>query len=235
MIDALRFLVSGLGLTTWYALEVIWAGIRGVPNDPGGVYDRVPREWAEELMRINGVEVDIEGLEHIPAGVPCLYAANHLSIVDIWLLLVVLPGRLRFVAKREISHYPFLGRALRAARHIFIDRGHLGRAMESYGEAAGIMQSGMSAIVFVEGTRSRDGQLREFKKGAFVLAIAAGVPVVPVRIDGTFEMLPRGSLALRAGSTRVRIGVPIPTTGLTYEDRDALTTRCREEIIRLAD
>jgi 1-acyl-sn-glycerol-3-phosphate acyltransferase len=235
MINALRLLVSGLGLTTWYALEVIWAGIRGVPNDPGGVYDRVPHQWATDLMRVNEVEVDVDGLERIPAGVPCVYAANHLSIVDIWILLVVLPGRLRFLAKREISHYPFLGRALRAAHHIFVDRGDLGRAMEAYHEAAQVMRGGMSAIVFVEGTRSRDGQLRPFKKGAFVLAIAAGAPVVPVRIDGTFEMLPRGSLAIRPGRTRVRIGQPLSTTGLGYEDREALLSRCREEILKLKD
>lgn len=235
MIAALRFMVSAVGLTTWYALEVIWAGLRGVPNELGGVYDRVPQEWASELMRINGVEVTVEGLDRIPAGVPCVYAANHLSLVDIWLLVVVLPGRLRFVAKRELSHYPFLGRALRAAGHIFIDRGDLGRALEAYGEAARIMQGGTSAIVFVEGTRSRDGRLREFKKGAFVLAIAAGAPVVPVRIDGTFEMLPGDSVAFRPGRTRVRIGDPISTTGLTYEDRDMLLDQCRSAILQLGD
>jgi 1-acyl-sn-glycerol-3-phosphate acyltransferase len=235
MMYALRLLVSGLGLTTWYALEVIWAGIQRVPNDPGGVYDRVPRQWALDLIRVNGVEIDVEGLERIPNGTPCVFAANHLSLVDIWLLLAVLPGRLRFLAKREISYYPFLGRALRAARHIFVDRGDLGRAMEAYREAAQVMRSGMSAIVFVEGTRSRDGELRPFKKGAFVLAIAAGVPVVPVRIDGTFEMLPRGSLAIRPGRTRVRIGEPISTIGMTYEDRDMLLGQCREEISKLKD
>lgn len=233
MIASLRFVVSALGLTTWYALEVIWAGIQGVPNIPGGVYDRIPRRWAEDLMRVNGVTLDTEGLDLIPPGAPCVFAANHLSLVDIWLLLVALPGRLRFVAKRELSYYPFLGWALKAAGHIFIDRGDRARALEAYGEASRVMQGGMSAIVFVEGTRSRDGELREFKKGAFVLAIAAGVPVVPVRIDGTFEMLRRASLDFRPGRTRVRIGQPIETTGLQYEDRDALVARCREEILRL--
>jgi 1-acyl-sn-glycerol-3-phosphate acyltransferase len=235
MIASIRFIVSALGLTTWYALEVIWAGIRGEPNTPGGVYDTVPRRWAEDLIQVNGVTVGAEDLERVPPGTPCVFAANHLSLVDIWLLLVILPGRLRFVAKRELSYYPFLGRALKAAGHIFIDRGDRTRAMEAYGEAAGVMRSGMSAIVFVEGTRSRDGQLREFKKGAFVLAIAAGVPVVPVRIDGTFEMLPRGSVDFRPCRTRVRIGMPLATTGLTYEDRDSLMARCREEILRLKD
>lgn len=235
MIDALRFIVSCVGLTTWYAIEVIWAGFRGVPNDPGGVYDRVPHDWARDLMEVNGVTMEVEGLDRIPPGVPCVFAANHLSLVDIWLLLVALPGRLRFMAKRELSYYPFLGRALRAAGHIFIDRGNRDRALEAYGEAALVMRGGMSAIVFVEGTRSRDGQLREFKKGAFVLAIAAGVPVVPVRIDGTFEMLARNSLAFRPGPTRVRIGTPLSTDGLRYEDRDALVARCREAILRLKD
>ena len=235
MIDTLRFIISTVGLTTWYALEVIWAGFRGVPNDPGGIYDRVPHDWARDLMQVNGVTMDVEGLERIPEGIPCVFAANHLSLVDIWLLLVALPGRLRFMAKRELSHYPFLGRALKAAGHIFIDRAHRARAFEAYAEASRVMRGGMSAIVFVEGTRSRDGQLLEFKKGAFVLAIAADVPVVPVRIDGTFEMLPPNSLTFRPGRTRVRIGTAISTHGMTYEDRDALMARCREEILRLRD
>ena len=235
MLAWLRFLLSGLALTAWYSLEVIWAALRQVPNVPGGVYDRVPYDWARALIEVNRISVDVEGLDRIPAGTPCVFAANHLSVVDIWLLLVVLPGRLRFMAKREISYYPLLGTALKAAHHIFIDRKHLSRALEAYREAAQVMRSGMSAIVFVEGTRSRDGVLKPFKKGAFVLAIAAGAPVVPVRIDGTFEMLPSGSLAFRPGKTRVRIGQPLRTTGLSYEDRETLMERCREEIEGLRD
>jgi len=235
MLAWLRFLLSGLAVTAWHSLEVIWAALRRVPDTPGGVYDRVPYDWARTLIAINRIEVDVDGLDRIPAGVPCVFAANHLSVVDIWLLLVVLPGRLRFMAKREISYYPLLGTALKAAHHIFIDRKDLSRALEAYREAAQVMRSGMSAIVFVEGTRSRDGVLKPFKKGAFVLAIAAGVPVVPVRIDGTFEMLPSGSLAFQPGRTRVRIGQPLRTDGLTYEDRDVLMERCREEIVRLRD
>jgi 1-acyl-sn-glycerol-3-phosphate acyltransferase len=235
MLAWIRFLLSGLVLTGWYSLEVIFAALRRAPNKPGGVYDRVPYDWARALIAINRISVDVEGLDRIPAGTPCVFAANHLSVVDIWLLLVVLPGRLRFMAKREISHYPLLGTALRAAHHIFIDRKDLSRALEAYREAALVMRSGMSAIVFVEGTRSRDGVLKPFKKGAFVLAIAAGAPVVPVRIDGTFEMLPPGSLAFRSGKTRVRIGRPLLTSGLSYDDRDDLMARCREEILGLGD
>lgn len=235
MLAWLRFVLSGVILTAWYSLKVLWASLTKVPNNPGGIYDQVPYDWARALIAVNRITVESEGLEKIPAGTPCVFASNHLSVVDIWLLLVVLPGRLRFMAKRELSFYPLLGPALRAARHIFIDRKDLSRAMEAYREAAEVMRSGMSAIVFVEGTRSRDGRLKEFKKGAFVLAIAAGAPVIPVRLDGTYEMLPSGSLAFRPGKTRVRIGEPQLTTGLSYEDRDDLMARCRKEIERLKD
>ncbi len=233
MMAWVRFLVSGIGLTTWYSLQVIWAAVNRVPNDPDGVYDRIPRDWARALIEINQIGVAVEGLELMPAATACVFAANHLSLVDILVLLDVLPGRLRFMAKRELSYYPLLGTALRAARHILIDRQDLTRAVEAYREAAEVVQSGMSAVVFVEGTRSRDGRLMEFKKGAFVLAIAAGVPIVPVRIDGTFQMLPAGSLAFRPGQARIRIGPPLSTEGLSYDDRDALVARCRAEIVRL--
>jgi 1-acyl-sn-glycerol-3-phosphate acyltransferase len=230
MIGALRYCLSVFCFTLYHALRVIVAGYRGVADQPGGIYDRVPREWAEDLVRVNRIEVRTTGLELLVPGQPYVYASNHLSWVDIWVLLVAIPGRMRFVAKRELSFVPFLGKALRTANHIFIDRKNLGRAMAAYDEAATIMRTGISAAVFVEGTRTRDGRLLPFKKGPFVLAIAAGAPVVPVRISGTFEILPAGSVALRPGTAHLAFGVPIPTAGLDYEAREALMLKCRRAI-----
>jgi 1-acyl-sn-glycerol-3-phosphate acyltransferase len=235
MIGAVRYCISVFYYTLYHALRVIVAGYRGLPDEPGGVYDRIPREWAEDLVRVNRIEVEAVGLEHLQAGQSYVFASNHLSWVDIWVLLVAIPVRLRFVAKRGLSYVPFLGPALRTAHHIFIDRHHLSRAMAAYDEAAGIMATGISAVVFVEGTRSRDGQLREFKKGPFVLAIRAGAPVVPVRISGTFEILPRSSVALKPGTAHIAFGAPIPAAGLSYDDRDPLMRRCRAAIERLGE
>ncbi|MFI5211035.1 MAG: lysophospholipid acyltransferase family protein [Gemmatimonadales bacterium] len=235
MIGALRYCLSVFWFTLYHALRVIVAGYRGIPDEPGGVYDRIPRQWAEDLVRVNRVGVEATGLEQLQPGQPYVFASNHLSWVDIWVLLVAIPGRLRFVAKRGLSYVPFLGPALRTAHHIFIDRHRLTRAMAAYDEAATVMRTGISAVVFVEGTRSRDGQLRVFKKGPFVLAIAAGAPVVPVRISGTFEILPRSSVALRPGTARITFGAPIPTAGMTYEDREALMLQCRQAIEDLAE
>ena len=235
MIGAFRYCLSVFCFTLYHALRVIVAGYRGIPDEPGGVYDRIPREWAEDLVRVNRVGVETAGLEFLQLGQSYVFASNHLSWVDIWVLLVAIPVRLRFVAKRGLSFVPFLGPALRTAHHIFIDRQHLSRAMAAYDEAATIVRTGISAVVFVEGTRSRDGRLRVFKKGPFVLAIAAGAPVVPVRISGTFEILPRGSVALKPGTARIAFGNPIPTAGLTYEDREALMLRCRAAIEQLGE
>jgi 1-acyl-sn-glycerol-3-phosphate acyltransferase len=235
MIGAFRYCLSVFCFTLYHALRVIVAGYRGIPDEPGGVYDRIPREWAEDLVRVNRVGVETAGLEFLQLGQSYVFASNHLSWVDIWVLLVAIPVRLRFVAKRGLSYVPFLGPALRTAHHIFIDRQHLSRAMAAYDEAATIVRTGISAVVFVEGTRSRDGRLRVFKKGPFVLAIAAGAPVVPVRISGTFEILPRGSVALKPGTARIAFGNPIPTAGLTYEDREALMLRCRAAIQQLGE
>jgi 1-acyl-sn-glycerol-3-phosphate acyltransferase len=131
------------------------------------------------------------------------------------------------VAKKELTKVPFFGPAMEDAGHISIDRRNLQSAFSSYDQAAEAIQSGLSAAVFVEGTRSRDGMLLPFKKGPFVLAIRAGVPVVPVRIRGGFENLPKGSIAVRGLPMSVQFGEPIPTVGLAYEDRDALSARCR--------
>jgi 1-acyl-sn-glycerol-3-phosphate acyltransferase len=143
-----------------------------------------------------------------------------------------LPG-IRFVFKKELSAVPFLGQAINAMGHISIDRGNRGSAFASYDRAAEAVRAGTSAAVFVEGTRSRDGKLLPFKKGPFVLAIAAQVPVVPVVCLDTFERLPKGSVSPRPGTVRLRIGEPIATIGLDYPARDELADRARAAMLAL--
>jgi 1-acyl-sn-glycerol-3-phosphate acyltransferase len=169
----------------------------------------------------------------VPKGGPVVYASNHQSWFDIWVLGANIPTQVRFVAKKELARIPILGPAIRAAGHIYIDRQNRQAAFDAYQDAARVIQTGTSAVVFPEGTRSRTGELLPFKKGPFVLAIAAQVPLVPTYCAGTFTLLPKGTVGLTPHPVAVLFGEPIPTKGMTYEDRETLMAAARAAIERL--
>ena len=227
MIYGLRSFAWLFFLTVWHALKVTVAALAGVRDRPGGFYDRELGTWARRLLEVTALPVEVQGLERLPPAA-CVYAANHASFVDVWVLVARLPGSVRFVAKRELYRIPIFGWALRATGQIPMDRRDREAAARSYQSAADVVRGGRSVIVFVEGTRSRDGRLSEFKKGGFVLAIEAGVPLVPVYLRGTHAAMPRGSLWLRRRPVALVAGEPISTAGLTYDDRGALLARVRE-------
>ncbi|MEP7324694.1 MAG: lysophospholipid acyltransferase family protein [Gemmatimonadota bacterium] len=230
----LWYVISSFFVTAYYCLKVILASQVGVRLRPDGVYDQAAREWGRKLLRANGLNVAVQGGENIPDG-PCVFVANHVSWVDVWALAALLPGRVRFLAKRGLFMVPFFGSALKRAGHIPIDRRNRLAAFDAYAEAVRLIQNGTRAIIFGEGTRSRDGSLQPLKKGPFVLAIQAGAPVVPVFIEGTFSVLPKGSMLLRPRPIAVLVGEPLPTDGLTYMDRESLGQSCRESLLALRD
>src|SRR5206468_237623 len=158
-------------------------------------------------------------------------------IRTLWFYVVVggatLPGSTRFVGKEELVRIPLLGRAMHAAGHITIDRAVKKRAFEAYDKAAGTIRRGFSAVVFPEGTRSRTGELLPFKNAPFALAIAAQVPLVPVYVHSTFQILPKGGFRLRPRPIRILVGEPITTAGMTPEDRERLRDRTRAAILAL--
>lgn len=234
MIAGLWFFLSCLAITTWYCSVVILASLAGVRRRPGGVYDWAGRGWGRTNLLANRLEVTVTGQEKIPDG-PAVFVANHVSFVDIWVMVAFLPGTVRFLAKRELLHVPIFGWAMRSAGHIPIDRKNRQAAVDACGEAGAMIRAGTSALVFGEGTRSRSGTLLPLKKGAFVLAIQAGVPVVPVYLEGTYQVLPKGTLALKRRPIAMRIGHPISTLGLAYADRDDLGARCRDALVALRD
>jgi 1-acyl-sn-glycerol-3-phosphate acyltransferase len=185
---------------------------------------------ARDLEWMLGVRTTLHGLEHVADGGSYVYAPNHQSHLDILALLGHLPGPTRFAAKRELWRHPVVGGVLDTLGMIPIDRE---AGAESKAELDRAAAEGSSIVIFPEGTRSRDGRLREFKKGAFVLAIATGLPIVPVCCIGTRRLMPRGSrLMVVPGDVDVFIEPPIPTAGLRYEDRDDLAARVREAIAR---
>jgi 1-acyl-sn-glycerol-3-phosphate acyltransferase len=174
-----------------------------------------------------------EGLEHIPRDQPIMYVSNHSSMFDIWALFATLPGSVRFVAKRELFRIPLLGRAMLAVGHVPIDRSARKSAFEAYDEAARMIRSGTSVVVFPEGTRSRTGELLPFKNAPFGLAIAAQVPIVPVYVHHTFEILPKGAWRLRPQPIRLLVGRPIATAGLRPDDRERLREEVRAAMVAL--
>ncbi|MFN0178086.1 MAG: lysophospholipid acyltransferase family protein [Gemmatimonadales bacterium] len=230
MIAALRYLFAICGYTVWYGTRVVVDAVVGLRGEP---FDRIQRAYGLALLRATRINVVVEGLDRLTPGQPYVFTSNHESWVDIWMILVGLPGTIRFVFKKELSKVPFLGPAINAMGHVEIDRGNRGSAFASYDRAAAAIQAGTSAVVFCEGTRSPTGTLLPFKKGPFVLAIAAQVPVVPVFCDQSYEALPKGSIRPRPGTVYLRIGRPIPTTGLGYDGRDQLAGQVRAAMLAL--
>ncbi len=220
------FVVTLFAATMWHGFTCIFARLLGVARVPGGVYDRAQRNWARTILWAAGVPVTVEGGDHIMRGQPEILAANHASLFDILALLGYLPVDPKFVAKKELFGIPIFGPAIKAAGHVRMDRQHFREAFEAYEAAAKrIMGDKLHVLVYPEGTRTRTGELQSFKKGPFVLAISCQTPIVPMYVDGAFHIQPR--------PIRVLIGDPIPTAGLTHDQREELSGRVRDAILAL--
>ena len=221
-------LVTLLLATPIAATIVIVAALLGAPDREGSVFDRTLRWWAHSLIRAAGVELVTHGSENI-RGAQHIFVANHNSWCDIAALGTVLT-RFKFVAKAELRKVPFLGRGMSAIGSVYIDRGNRTSSIEAMREAAEKIHGGASVVVFAEGTRGTSYALRPFKKGAFLLAIDAQAPIVPVVIHGAIEVLRRGSLRVHAGVVNVHFLEPVPTVGLTFDNRNALAVTVRDRM-----
>jgi 1-acyl-sn-glycerol-3-phosphate acyltransferase len=190
--------------------------------------------WAPGLLRLGRSPATFVGRERIDWSQPHVIVANHQGNSDIPLLMILVPRPLRFLAKRAVGLIPVLGWMLHLAGFPFIDRDRArhGR-MSLAGVARRVREEKMVVAIFPEGTRSPEGTILPFKKGAFLLAIQAGVPIVPVAIEGSGTVLARGSFRVHPTPMRVTVGEPIPTSGLTVRDRDALCAQVEGELIRM--
>lgn len=201
------------------APTVIVAALFGVKEKPGSIYEWCMRLWARSMSWAAGVRVVAHGTENLRNG--AIYMQNHVSWFDIFAVAGVLP-RFTFVAKAELRKIPLFGRGATAAGIVFIDRDNRKAAFESYKVAAAEVQRGRNVVVCPEGTRGRDYHLRPFKKGPFVLAIAAAAPIVPVIVYGALEVMRKGSLRVRPNVIHVHFLEPVSAAGYTYEDRTRL-------------
>ena len=218
-------LVTMVILTPIFAMVIIVAGLLRVPNRPNGLFDRAPRLWARIALLLAGVRVVLHGEDRLQPSKPRVFVSNHVSWYDIFTLLAILP-RYRFVAKAELFKIPLFGPAARRAGTIPIQRENRKAAFQAYDEAAREIRGGASVVVCPEGTRGDSYSLRPFKKGPFVLAIAAEAPVVPLVVYGTREVQAKGSLLIRSGTVHVHFLEEIATTGMQYDHRDKLADEC---------
>lgn len=179
------------------------------------------RTWARSLCWAAGVKIVVHGAEHIDFRRGTVYVSNHVSWYDIFAIASILP-RYTFVAKAELRRIPIFGWGAEGAGVVFLSRENRKSAFEAYQQIAKKVAVGLSVVVCPEGTRGDSYALRPFKKGPFVLAIAAGAPVVPVVVYGAREVMPRGAWIVRAGTVHVHFHEAVPTTGFDYEHRHDL-------------
>jgi 1-acyl-sn-glycerol-3-phosphate acyltransferase len=172
------------------------------------------RAWSWLILATTGVEVTVEGLEHVVPGKTYVFVANHQSIYDIPCLFWSIPFQLRIIAKESLGSFPMLGPHLKRTGHLLVDRKHPDRA-GIFGWASRLTSNGLSLIIFPEGTRSRDGLLGKFKGGSIMLAMQAGLPLVPISVVGSRHVMKKGELTTKPGHVTVIVHEPVETAANT--------------------
>ena len=221
-----RTVIAGLrtfiGVPLFFIYTLILSSIiivYGAFRPASPFHDTIVKHWSRWFLKIPPVRIEVEGIDKIDPSRRYVIASNHLSQFDIPLLFCVLPLHGRFLSKKEVFKIPLFGRAMRTIGIIEIDRASGTSSRQAINEGVKIAADrGYSLIVFPEGTRSTDGDLLSFKKGAFRIAIDTGLPLVPIIIDGTELINSPGSKIFRPGTARVVIGDPIETSGMTNKD-----------------
>ena len=222
-------------LTLWAAIATIILGIpvmiAGLLSRTGNLAFSISKIWAYIMLAVSFVRTEIKNKTKILEGTSYIIISNHQSLFDILALVTRLGIQFRWFIKKEVLKIPIFGYALYASRNIFIDRSNTTRAIESINKGVDRLPMNAGVMVFAEGTRSSDGQIHEFKKGGFMVAIARKIPILPVTVNGSRRVLPKGSLVVKPGKIQVVIGDPIDSSGYTTDTIQELIDKTRQAVI----
>jgi len=211
--------------------------ILGLAALPGGIFDRSGRRlhwfsftWSWLIMKTIFSPVKVTGVDQIDTSKPHVYAANHASALDIPVLYVNLPFQFRIAFKKELLSYPVVGWQLKRSGQVCIDQQNPSHSISSIRAALKGLKAGLPLVIFPEGGRTPDGEIKPFLPGAFFLAIKAQVDIVPVALVGTYELLPMNTYHIKCRPLEMRVGEPISTTGLTVRDLEALSAKVQKAL-----
>lgn len=227
MIRSVLIVTLGVAITGFMSF---WCVIFSIIPDSENRIHKIARLWAKILLLMSNTKVEVIGARNITMGKPQIFMANHQSDFDILIVLAHVPGQFRWLAKKELFRIPIFGQAMRAAGYIEIDRYNHEKAIQDLEEAAKRIKDGKSVMSFPEGSRSRNRGIQPFKQGIFHLAIKSGVPVVPVSIIGSGEIMPKRSLKVTPGKVKLVIDKPIDVKKYSVDNRQELIDQVRKVI-----
>ena len=190
---------------------------------------RVQQFWSRSFYRLMFLPVTVEGLEHIQPGQSYVFVSNHQSMFDVWLIYGWLPVIFKWLMKAELRKVPFVGIACKAAGHIFVDRKNPKAAMESMENIKKQLKDGVCTVIFPEGTRTKDGQVGRFKRGAFQIALDLKLPIIPISLSGCYDVLPKGKPFVYRRPVRMYVGEPIDIT--QFENNNDAIDFVRNKVI----
>jgi 1-acyl-sn-glycerol-3-phosphate acyltransferase len=227
-------------LRSYFILDpLIWLYtlVLGLVALPGGLFDRsgrrlhwFSRAWSWLIMKTILSPVKVTGLDKIDTSKAHVYAVNHASAMDIPVLYVNLPFQFRILFKKELLAYPVVGWQLKRSGQVCIDQQKPTNSLAAIRSAVKSLKAGMPLVIYPEGGRTPDGEIKPFLPGAFFLAIKAQVDIVPVALVGTYELLPMNTYHVKCRPLEMRVGEPISTAGLTMRDMDAVSAKVHKAI-----
>lgn len=228
------------GLRSYFFFDpLIWLYtlVMGLAAVPGGIFDSsgrrlhwFSRSWSWLIMKTIFSPVRVTGLDKIDTSKPHVYAANHASALDIPVLYVNLPFLFRIAFKKELLSYPIVGWQLKRSGQVCIDQQNPSHSISSIRAALKGLKAGLPLVIFPEGGRTPDGEIKPFLSGAFFLAIKAQVDIVPLALVGTYELLPMNTYHIKSRPLEMRVGEPIPTAGLTLREMEALSAKVQKAL-----
>jgi len=218
----LHYYLVLLLLVPWTAVGIVLVILGKLVNPSGRVAHRLGRIWSWGILLASRVKLEIEGLENIDLQSQYIFVSNHTSAFDIPAIYWGVPNKLGMLAKKQLSYIPFFGWAMWAAGHFFVDRKNHKKAISVMQQVARLLSQrpDHSLVIFAEGTRSRDGQLQTFKKGAFILSMDTGIPIVPIVLNGAFQAKSKQSHAIHPTTIRLSVFPPVDPAGYRAETRD---------------